>query len=42
MIVGRAIFTGMAIKDAYMGLLLHLNSEFDDDLLADTMDLICQ
>ena len=24
-IEGRVIFTGMAIKDAYMGLLLHLN-----------------
>ena len=42
MIIGRVIFTSMAIRDVYMLLLLHLNEDFDDDLLCDTMNLICE
>ena len=27
-------------KDVYMNMLLHINEDFDDDLLRDTMDLL--
>ena len=39
---GRVIFTAMAIKDVYMLFLLHLNEDFDDDLLCDAMSLITE
>ena len=39
---GRVIFTAMAIKDVYMLFFLHLNEDFDDDLLCDAMSLITE
>jgi hypothetical protein len=34
------IHCGLAVKDVYMYMLLHLNEEFDDDLLLDAMMLL--
>ena len=37
-----AYFSSLHVKDVYMGLLLWLNEDFDDDLLCDTMDLLAE
>ena len=37
-----AYFPSLHIKDVYMGLLLWLNEDFDDDLLCDAMDLLAE
>jgi hypothetical protein len=30
----------IVLKDAYMNMLLHLNEDFDDDLLMDAIELL--
>ena len=36
----KILFTDLHIKDVYMSFLLKLNSQFDDDLLLDAMELL--